>query len=142
MKKPVLLFALFTMMGQLSHDHVSLLQFRNSVARASDGKSVGFQAKPIMENDGKTTVRGELLKAFQTAHAAFLRSPEFPKARKRIENYDVQFTEDADNLIVLFVPRRMPNEPRLPGGGTKLGHAARFVISKDNYRLIEMKFYR
>ncbi|HEV7475021.1 MAG TPA: hypothetical protein VGN90_13290 [Pyrinomonadaceae bacterium] len=95
-----------------------------------------------MKNDAGILVDGELLKAFQVAHTAFLRSSNIPAAKKHLENYDVQLSKEADGLIVIFVPRRKPGEPMRLGGSTELGVAVRFVISADNYRVIDMKFFK
>jgi hypothetical protein len=90
----------------------------------------------------ETTVRGELLKAFHSAYTAFLRNKAYPDNRKNIANYDVQFTETPENIIVFFSPRRKPGERPLLGGGTSLGMTLRVVVSKADYRVVEMKGYR
>ena len=141
MKKTILLLAPFALLFWSSHAKVFPLRSMESVTRAAVNP-IPITAKPAMENKAETTVRGELLKAFQRAYAAFLRSPTFPNDKKNIQNYDVQFTESAENVIVLFVPRRKPDERPLLGGATSLGVAVRFVVSKDNYRVIEMRGFR
>ena len=143
MKRRILLLAVLTMLGALSYCQVVLLQSRDLDGRGSDSNAVrNVQTKPTMENDAEIVVRGELLKAFQAAHTAFLQSSVIPSDKKRIENYDVRFSKAADGLVVLFVPRLKPGERLRLGGATELGMAVRFVVSTDNYRVIDMKFYR
>lgn len=90
----------------------------------------------------ETTVRGELLKAFHSAYTAFLRNKAYPNDRKNIANYDVQFTENPENIIVFFSPRRKPGERPLLGGSTSLGMSLRVVVSKADYRVVEMKGFK
>ena len=94
------------------------------------------------QDQAETTVRGELLKAFHSAYTAFVRNKQFPSHRKNIANYDVQFTETADNIVVFFYPRRKPDEPRLMGGSTSLGMLLKVVVSKADYRVIDIKGFK
>ena len=103
----------------------------------------GSLAKGLVQQDNAGTVmRGELLKAFQSAYAAFLRNKSFPSDKNNIANYDVQFTETPENITVFFSPRRKPGERPLLGGGTSLGIMLRVVVSKADYRVIEMKGFK
>lgn len=90
----------------------------------------------------KTNVRGELLKAFQSAYTAFLRNKSFPDDRKNIANYDVQFTETAENIEVYFGPRRKPGEKPMLGNLTSLGVAVKFIVSKQDYRVVKIESFR
>lgn len=105
----------------------------------------GSQAASLVaqqQDQAETTVRGELLKAFHSAYTAFLRAKEFPRDRKNIANYDVEFTETAENIVVFLKPRRKPGEPRLMGGSTSLGMLLRVVVSKADYRVVDMKGFK
>lgn len=93
------------------------------------------------EDRVETNVRGEFLKAFQSAHAAFLRNKSFPQDRKNIANYDVQFTETAENIIVFFAPRRKPGERPMLGNLTSLGVAVKFFVSKKDYRVVKIESF-
>lgn len=87
-------------------------------------------------------MRGELLKAFHSAYTAFLRSKAYPNERKNIANYGVQFTETPEQIVVFFLPRRRPGERPILGGSTSLGMMLRVVVSKADYRVIEMKGFK
>lgn len=97
---------------------------------------------PARQDPPETIVRGELLKAFQSAYAAFLRSKSFPNDKKNIANYDVQFTDNADNIVVFFAPRRQPGERPMLGNLTSLGVVVTFVVSKKDYRVVDIKSIR
>jgi hypothetical protein len=94
------------------------------------------------QDQPETTVRGELLKAFHSAYTAFLRNKAYPDNRKNIANYDVRFTETPENIIVFFSPRRKPGERPLLGGATSLGMSLRVVVSKADYRVLDMKGFK
>ena len=100
-----------------------------------------FAASLAQEDRIEANVRGEFLKAFQSAYAAFLRNKTFPKDRKNIANYDVQFTETAENIIVFFAPRRKPGEQPMLGNLTSLGVAVRFFVSKKDYRVVKIESF-
>jgi hypothetical protein len=103
----------------------------------------GSLAAGLLQQDSKETVmRGELLKAFQSAYTAFSRSKSFPHDKKNIANYDVQFTETAETIVVFFAPRRKPGERPILGGATSLGFMVRVVVSKENYRVLDMKGFK
>jgi hypothetical protein len=87
-------------------------------------------------------VRGELIKAFTVAYASFLKDRDIPQQKKLIENYNIGFTEKKDYYELLFFPRRKPDERRGRGGSTELGKAVTYKISKGDYRIIDITFYR
>lgn len=135
MKPLILLLVVLVMSAPLSFTQALLIESAGSKdATADSGLS-----RVSMQDSADITLRGEYLKAFQTAYAGFLRLSEIPNSRKQLENYDVLFSEEGNNWIVIFSPRRQPGERKLPGGGTSLGHFMRAVVSKSDYRLIDLK---
>jgi len=95
-----------------------------------------------MDDSKEIGVPGELMKAFIVAYEAFLKDPEIPKEKRRIENYDIGLSQEGEYYMVFLAPTRRPGEPMRPGGSTELGKAVRFKIRKKDYQVIDKLFYR
>src|SRR5215213_9989162 len=123
MKQLILLLVVSVMSVSLSFTQPPLIESEHSTdasvsANSRDATSDSGLSRLSMQGSADITVRGEYLKAFQTAYAGFLDVSEIPNSRKQLQNYDILFGEEGDRLIVFFRPRRQPGERKLPGGGT------------------------
>lgn len=85
---------------------------------------------------------GEYLRAFLVAHQAFLADEGIPPQKRKVENYWVEFSQEAKSYEVLFIAKRKPNERELDGGESELGKDVRFSISKDDYRVLSRRFFK
>ena len=146
MRRVVLLSVLFLLLScSLQEQGSPLTSLATNFATSfvtNGATSFAMQDQDPDQSRAETTVRGELLAAFHSAYTAFLRNKAYPSGRKNIANYDVSFTETPETIVVFFSPRRKPGERPLMGGGTSLGMALRVVVSKADYRVLDMKGFK
>lgn len=120
-----------------------------SSAYSAIGKS-GMQAYSAVRNKGQNTmslqtvdkVSGEYMKAFLVAYDAFKEDAEIPDEKKRMENYNIEFSQEGKYYSVFFYAKRKPSERDLKGGQSELGRDVTYTISKENYKLLARVFHK
>jgi hypothetical protein len=98
----------------------------------------GPAARVLAENE----ISGEKLKAFLTAFDALLRRDDFAPHEKRLENYNVSFSETPTEVEVTFVAKRNSKEAGTHSGRSKFGQDIRFHVSKKDHSVVKVSFFR
>jgi hypothetical protein len=84
-------------------------------------------------------VQGEYARAWSEAVAAHRAIRDLTSAQRRIENYTFVFSEDAENVYVVFVPKIEKGSLPL-GGENRLGRSAEYTVDKRSYRVVRRTF--
>lgn len=87
-----------------------------------------------------TVVEGRYLRAWSAAARKHLETAGLSAEQKRLENGIVQFSEDGTHIVVIFMPRLLPDE-LVTGGETPRGRAARYEVDKMTYEVTAQVFY-
>ena len=87
-------------------------------------------------------MNGEFIKAFTVAYSSFKEDPLIPDQKKQIENYQIEFRQQSNAYLVLFLAKRKPAEAQLDGGESELGKDVMYTVSKNDFKLLDKKFYR
>jgi hypothetical protein len=90
----------------------------------------------------KLKLNGEYLKVFLVAYSSFKDDPLIPDQKKQIENYQIEFRQRGDLYLVLFLAKRKPSEGELEGGESELGKDVMYTISKNDFKVVDKKFYK
>ena len=87
-------------------------------------------------------VDGKYLKAFSVAYASFKEDGLIPESKRKIENYQIEFREQADHYFVLFLAKRKATETGLLGGESELGKDVIYTLDRNNFTITDQKFYK
>lgn len=90
----------------------------------------------------RTKISGQMMKAFLVAYDAFKNDPAISQGKKRIENYDIEFSQRRKGYVVLFTARRLPSERELEGGESSLGRDVEYTVSKKDYQIVERMMFK
>ncbi len=88
------------------------------------------------------SIPGEYMKAFVVAHDAFRKAPDLKEAKKNLDNYNIEFSEDAKNYRVHFHVKMVPGTVQGLGGETTIGREEEFTLAKSNYKIVQELLYR
>jgi hypothetical protein len=105
-------------------------------------QATGKVKEPDPLPPAESSVSGEYMKAFLVAHKAFTEDPSIHVNKRLIENYDIEFRQDAESYRVLFVAKRLSSESELSGGSSQLGRDVQYRINKKDYRLVGRNFFK
>jgi hypothetical protein len=87
-------------------------------------------------------VQGHFLKAFVAAYDSFKSDSMIPDSKKRIENYEIEFRQQSNWYFVLFFAKRNERERELLGGESELGKDVMYTIRKEDFSIVEKKFFK
>ena len=90
----------------------------------------------------RTKISGQMMKAFLVAYDAFKNDPAISQGKKRIENYNIEFSQRRKGYVVLFTARRLPSERELEGGESSLGRDVEYTVSKKDYQIVERMMFK
>ena len=85
---------------------------------------------------------GGYVKALLVAYSSFKDDPLIPEQKKEIENYQIEFRQRGDRYFVLFLAERKPSERELLGGESELGKDVMYAVSKNDFKVVDRKFYK
>ncbi|MCK5236234.1 MAG: hypothetical protein KAR06_04535 [Deltaproteobacteria bacterium] len=94
------------------------------------------------EIEAKVKVPGEYLKAWNVAYSAFSKIEDLSDEQKKLKYYDIEFSEDNENYIVLFLGRLLSAEEGRQYKRKALGRTTRYWIDKDSYKSTKRFFYK
>jgi hypothetical protein len=85
-------------------------------------------------------VDGRYLKAWSIAADRHQAIADLTVEQKQIDNYVFQFSEDAECIQILFMPKLSTTAFRT-GGETADGRSARYRVDKKTYRILAQTFF-
>jgi hypothetical protein len=86
-------------------------------------------------------LEGTHFRAISNAAAALLRLDDVSRAKRAVENYRIEASEDSQWYYVHFVPRLAVDEEPTLGGETSLGREVEFVLRKDSLAVVRHYFF-
>lgn len=95
-----------------------------------------------MDRQDNIKVNGSYISAFLSAYRKFLQIRDLPDKKKRLINYDLEFTQDRSNYYILFTPKYIPEDQFRVGGETALGRQTRYTVRKIDFKVIDERFFR
>ncbi|MBL8169370.1 MAG: hypothetical protein JNJ50_14535 [Acidobacteria bacterium] len=121
-----------------------------SVGSCVQGERLNPQKKNIRDGEKPLkdemlplrNIPGEYMRAFLSAHEAFLADNEIPVQKKRIQNYEVSFSEEEKLIKVYFSAKRKPGELDSLGGESELGKDVYYLIDQINFKVLSKKFMK
>lgn len=90
----------------------------------------------------RRSLDGTYLQAFLSAHRSFQSVRDLPIQKKRLSNYEIDFSENHDNYQVDFLPKRGGEDMNVLGGETSMGRAIRFIVRKRDFKVIDIRRWR
>jgi hypothetical protein len=106
-------------------------------------ESEGSRGK--MQNNERLSLQnipGEYLRAFLSAHEAFLEDKEISAQHKTIQNYEVMITEESNMFKVYFSPKMKPGEKEMLGGRSELGRHVYYLVDPKDFKVVTRKFMK
>ena len=104
----------------------------------NSGIAATQDATPMTDTNIEPDLRidGVLLEYFLTAYH------DFSVDQKNLHDFRVTFKYLGEDVEIVFVPKRVPNEPPVLGGRTSLGRAVQYHISKSNGKILRKSYFR
>jgi len=106
------------------------------------GQNKAVNTPVQVEKNLSQSISGEYMKAFVVAYDAFRKSPGLKKSKKSLDNYNLEFSEDAKNYVVHFHVKPLPGTVTGLGGETTIGREEQFTIAKSNSKIVQDLLYR
>ncbi len=87
-------------------------------------------------------VPGIYLEAWNVCYSAFLKIEDLSEEEKKLEHYEVEFSEDNENYIIEFIPKILSEEKAKIMNSMVIGRNTKYWISKNNLIIIKRVFYK
>jgi hypothetical protein len=89
------------------------------------------------------TVDGNFARAFLISGEAFNKDIVLPADKKNLENYRIEFRQDAQYIFVIFNAKPAnESEAHVLGGSTTLGKDVAHVIRKKDMKLVQTVYFK
>lgn len=62
--------------------------------------------------------------------------------KKKLEHYEVEFSEDKNNYIIEFIPKLLSEEEAKILNKMVIGRNTKYWVSKNNFRIIKRVFFK
>jgi hypothetical protein len=106
-------------------------------------KNTKQEGRPL---EGETfflrNIPGEFLRAFMSAHEAFMADTEIPPQKKKIQSYEVSFAKESGLIKIYFSAKRRPGEIESLGGESELGKDVYYLVGQDDFKIRSKKFMK
>jgi hypothetical protein len=118
------------------------------VSRLSDACSYadGYVCRPVSEDDflrrepGRLLLPGPYLQAWEACYRDFLSAPDLSQEQKKLKHYEIGFTENDREIVVLFRALLLPRlENGKPGGVMRatLGRSVKYRLDRRTLEIRE-----
>ena len=125
-------------LSQCQYNAHSKVEESNTNSRSALSNKGRNAVNPIV----KTSVSGEYMKAFLVAYDAFKEEPDIPDPKRRLDNYNIELSEDSELYFVFLYAKRKPSERNLKGGESELGRDVTYTIGKKDYHIVARVFHK
>jgi hypothetical protein len=104
--------------------------------RRTPSKTVTLAPKPQSD----IAIDGTYMRALAVALQRHQAIADLTTRQKQIESYVLKFSQDDQNIYVLFIPK-IPKGTFPLGGETPFGRSARYAVAKQTYHVVDETFF-
>lgn len=95
-----------------------------------------------LSKNRKLIVPGSYLQAWNICYSAFNQIDDLTDEEKKLEHYEVEFSEDKNNYIIEFIPKLLSEEEAKILNKMVIGRNTKYWVSKNNFRIIKRVFFK
>jgi hypothetical protein len=110
--------------------------------RSANMKSQEPVIENLLESEPEGVYKGALLRAFLSAYESFRKDALIPVSKKAIENYQVQFRQNAEFYLVTFTIDEVHRSSAKVGGESDLTKSVYYVVNKKDLKVKSRKFFK